>query len=97
MPATVETTPCLPGLSPVAGKPVLAHFDGESLSSGGLLTLCEVEKRLGIAAQLAACIDDPRAPECVRHGLNGDTNPTSLQPWFPYRFAHGRLGSLMNA
>ena len=71
MPATVETTPCLPGLSPVAGKPVLARFDGESLSSdGGLLTLREVEQRLGIAAQLAACIDDPRAPERVRHGLD---------------------------
>ncbi|MCW8309320.1 transposase, partial [Acidiphilium sp. PA] len=50
MPATVETTPCLPGLSPVAGKPVVARFDGELLSSdGGLLTLREVEKRLGIA------------------------------------------------
>jgi hypothetical protein len=71
MPATVEPTPCLPGLSPVAGKPVVARFDGESLSSdGGLLTLREVEKRLGIAAQLAACIDDPRAPERVQHGLD---------------------------
>ncbi|BAJ79987.1 putative transposase for insertion sequence element (plasmid) [Acidiphilium multivorum AIU301] len=71
MPATVETTPCLPGLSPVAGKPVLARFDGEMLSSdGGLLALREVEKRLGIAAQLAACIDDPRTPERVQHGLD---------------------------
>ena len=71
MPATVETTPCLPGLSPVAGKPVLARFDGEMLSSdGGLLALREVEKRLGIAAQLAACIDDPRTPEGVQHGLD---------------------------
>ncbi|MBS3025278.1 hypothetical protein [Acidiphilium multivorum] len=43
MPATVETTPCLPGLSPVAGKPVLACFDGEMLSSdGGLLALLRV-------------------------------------------------------
>ncbi len=71
MSAMVETIPCLPGLSPVAGKPVLARFDGELLSSdGGLLTLREVEKRLGIAAQLAACIDDPRAPERVQHGLD---------------------------
>ena len=71
MPTTVESTPCLPGLSPVAGKPVLARFDGELLSSdGGLLTLREVEKRLGIAELLAACIDDPRAPERVQHGLD---------------------------
>ena len=52
MPATVQSTPCLPGLSPVAGKPVVARFGGESLSSdGGLLTLREVEKRLGITAE----------------------------------------------
>ena len=71
MPASVEPTPCLPGLSPVAGKPVVARFDGELLSSdGGLLTLREVEKRLEIAELLAACIDDPRAPERVQHGLD---------------------------
>ena len=71
MPATVQSTPCLPGLSPVAGKRVVARFDGELLSSdGGLLTLREVEKRLGIAELLAACIDDPRAPERVQHGLD---------------------------
>ena len=69
--ASVANTPSLPGLSPVAGKPVLARFDGEMLSSdGGLLALREVEKRLGIAAQLAACIDDPRTPEGVQHGLD---------------------------
>jgi hypothetical protein len=31
--------------------------------------LREVEHRLGIADRLAACIDDPRAPERVRHGI----------------------------
>ena len=70
MPAKVEPTPPLPGLSPVAGKPLIARFDGGRLSSdGGLLALREVERRLGIADRLAACIDDPRAPERVRHGL----------------------------
>jgi Transposase DDE domain group 1 len=60
----------LPGLSPVAGMPLIARFDGGQLSSnGGLLALREVERRLGIADRLAACIDDPRAPERVRHGL----------------------------
>jgi Transposase DDE domain group 1 len=70
MPARVESTSPLPGLSPVRGKSLMARFDGGQLSSdGGLLALREVERRLGIAARLAACIDDPRAPERVRHGL----------------------------
>ena len=46
MPAKVETTPALPGLSPVGSKPVLARFDGGHLcSDGGLLVLREVEQR----------------------------------------------------
>jgi len=70
MPAKVETTPPLPGLSPVGGKPIIARFDGGQLSSdGGLLALREVECRLGLADRLAACIDDPRAPERIQHGL----------------------------
>jgi hypothetical protein len=70
MPAKVEATPALPGLSPVCGKPIIARFDGGQLSSdGGLLALREVERRLGIADRLAACIDDPRTPERVRHGV----------------------------
>src|SRR3954462_9539153 len=70
MPAKVEPTSLLPGLSPAAGKPLIARFDGGQLSSdGGLLALREVEQRLGLAERLAACIDDPRASERVRHGL----------------------------
>jgi hypothetical protein len=70
MPAKVESTPPLPGLSPAAGKPIIARFDGGQLSSdGGLLALREVEHRLGLAERLAACIDDPRAPERVQHGI----------------------------
>jgi hypothetical protein len=70
MPADAHATLPLPGLSPVAGKPIIARFDGGSLSSdGGLLALREVEERLGIARRLAACIDDPRAPERIRHSL----------------------------
>jgi hypothetical protein len=69
-PVTVEPTPPLPGLSPVGGKPLIACFDGGQLSSdGGLLALREVERRLGIADRLAACIEDPRALERVRHRL----------------------------
>ncbi len=60
----------LPGLSPVAGKPVQVTFDAGRLSSdGGVLVLAEIERRLGIAEHLARCIEDPRAPDRVRHGL----------------------------
>jgi Transposase DDE domain group 1 len=66
----VDTTPFLPGLSPVQGKAVVARFDGGRLSSeGGLLVLREVERRLGLADRLAACLNDPRAPEKVVHRL----------------------------
>jgi len=71
MPAKVETTPALPGLSPVGGKPVIARFDGGHLSSdGGLLVLREVEQRLDVAGRLAACLTDPRDPERIVHGLD---------------------------
>src|ERR687898_256373 len=43
-----DDAPFLPGLSPVAGKPVQITFD---------------------AGRLAHCIEDPRAPERVQHGL----------------------------
>ena len=70
MPADTHATPPLPGLSPVAGNPIIARFDGGSLSSdGGLLALREVEERLGVARRLAACIGDPRAPERIQHRL----------------------------
>ena len=68
MPAKDETTPPLPGLSPVNGKVVTARFDGGSLSSdAGLLALREVERRLDVAGKLAACIDDPRDPARTLH------------------------------
>ena len=45
-----ETTPFLPGLSPVCGKELLARFDGGQMSSdGGVLLLREIEAGLGIA------------------------------------------------
>jgi hypothetical protein len=66
----VDTTPFLPGLSPVQGEAVVARFDGGRLSSeGGLLVLREVERRMGLADRLAACLKDPRAPEKVVHRL----------------------------
>ena len=71
MSATDDATPILPGLSPACGRAIEARFDGGLMSSdGGLLMLREVERRLGIARRLAACIDDPRAPVRIRHGLD---------------------------
>jgi hypothetical protein len=70
MPAKVESTPALPGLSPVAGKPIIARFDGGQLSSdAGVLALREIESRLGIADRLAACLADPRAAGRVVHSV----------------------------
>ena len=60
----------LPGLSPVAGKPVQAAFDGGRLTSdAGILLLAGIERRLDIAGRLAQCLTDPRAPERVQHTL----------------------------
>jgi hypothetical protein len=65
-----DDAPFLPGLSPVAGKPVQITFDaGRLTSDGGILLLAEVERSLRIAERLAHCIEDPRAPGRVQHGL----------------------------
>jgi hypothetical protein len=49
----------------------VAPFDGGRLSSdGGLLVPSEIERQLGIADRLAACIDDPhRAHTGGHHSL----------------------------
>src|SRR5512132_1266611 len=66
----VDPTLPLLGLSPVAGKQIVARFDGGRLSSdGGLLVLREIERRLEVADRLAACIDDPRDSESTVHTL----------------------------
>jgi Transposase DDE domain group 1 len=67
-PAMAEDAPVLPGLSPVAGKPVQAAFDGGRLTSdAGVLVLAEIERRLGLAERLARCLADPRDPQRARH------------------------------
>ena len=65
-----EGTGILPGLPAVVGKPVHLTFDGGRMTSdAGILLLAAIEQRLGIAARLADCIEDRRAPERVRHTL----------------------------
>jgi DDE family transposase len=69
-PAMTEGTGILPGFPVVAGKPVHVAFDGGRLTSdAGILLLSVVEQRLRIAERLAACLEDPRAPDRVRHEL----------------------------
>ena len=69
-PAMTESTGILPGLPAVVGKPVHVAFDGGRLTSdAGILLLAAVEQRLRIAERLAACLEDPRDPERVRHEL----------------------------
>ena len=64
----VEATPFLPGLSPVAGKPLTACRDGGNLTSnGGLIALRESARHLGIADVIAGPLPDTRNPLLVRH------------------------------
>jgi hypothetical protein len=63
-----QTTPYRTGLSPVDGKQLCARFDGGRLSSdGGVLLFAGIEKRLGIADALAACLDDARDQAGTTH------------------------------
>jgi hypothetical protein len=63
-----DDAPVLPGLSPVAGEPVQVDA-GRLTSDGGVLMLAEIERKLGLAERLARCIEAPRAPRRVEHGL----------------------------
>ena len=68
-----ETIPCLPGLSPVAGKELQARFDGGRLSSdGGVLLFPGIERRLGISDLLASCVNDRRDPASRRCQSNAN-------------------------
>ena len=51
-------------------KKVTAAFDGGRITSdGGVLLLAQAERAMGICAQLASCIADPRDPTRVIHAL----------------------------
>ncbi len=58
---------CLPGLSSVCDKEIVARFDGGRLSSDGVVLLCDIEARLGVADRLAACLADGHAPARITH------------------------------
>jgi hypothetical protein len=70
-PAMTDDT-LLPFAFPAAhGKKITAAFDGGRITSnGGVMVLAGAERRLGIAAKLAAVISDPRDPARVVHALS---------------------------
>ncbi len=54
----------------VARKKVSAAFDGGMLSSdGGVLLLRAIEKKLGLAQRLSACLKDKRDPDFIKHSV----------------------------
>ena len=63
-----QTTPLLPSLSPVAGKPITATFDAGLMSSdGGVIVLREIVLRLGLVDIIAMPLRDERDPTRVIH------------------------------
>lgn len=64
----MNTTPFLPGLSPVQSKPLTTSQDAGNLSSnGGLIVLREAARRLGLAEMIAGRLVDERNPMFVTH------------------------------
>jgi len=63
-----QATPFLPGLSPVAGKPLTATFDAGLMSSdGGVIVLRQIATRLGLADVVTSSLPDERDPTRVVH------------------------------
>lgn len=68
LPIMTDATPFLPGLAPVAGKPLTAAQDAGNLTSnGGLIALREIAMRLGLADVIAAPLPDARNPLLITH------------------------------
>lgn len=66
-----DTTPILPGLSPVDGLDIHARFDGGAMSSlGGALLLRQAGRGTGFSDLLASCLADRRDPARVIHSYS---------------------------
>ena len=58
------------GFHPLKHREIRAQFDGGAITSeGGGLLLREVEKRIGIVRQFAACFRDYRNPDLIEHSV----------------------------
>jgi Transposase DDE domain group 1 len=65
---TAECTQFVLGFHPLKRREIRAQFDGGAISSdGGGLLLREVEKRIGILQQFAACFTDYRNADLIEH------------------------------
>jgi hypothetical protein len=65
---TAECTQFVLGFHPLKRREIRAQFDGGAISSdGGGLLLREVEKRVGILQQFAACFTDYRNADLIEH------------------------------
>ena len=65
---TAECTQFVLGFHPLKRREIRAQFDGGAISSdGGGLLLREVEKRIGMLHQFAACFTDYRNPDLIEH------------------------------
>lgn len=54
----------------VAGRQVVASFDGGSITSdAGALLLGATDKAIGLVSRFAACFTDWRAPELIEHSM----------------------------
>ena len=54
----------------VAGREVVARFDGGTLASdGGALLLRETDRATGVLARCAACFTDHRNPARITHAV----------------------------
>src|SRR5258707_1571650 len=65
---TTECSQFVFGFHPQKRREIRAQFDGGAITSdGGGLLLREVEKRVGILRQFAACFTDYRNPDLIEH------------------------------
>ena len=56
--------------APVAGRAVVAAFDGGAITAdAGALLLGAADRAIGLVRRFAACFADHRSPEQVEHGL----------------------------
>ena len=65
---TTECSQFVFGFHPQKRREIRAQFDGGAITSdGGGLLLREVEKRVGMLRQFAACFTDYRNPDLIEH------------------------------
>ena len=58
------------GFAPVAGRQVVAGFDGGAVTSdAGALLLGATDRAIGLVARFAACFSDGRSAELVEHTI----------------------------